>query len=56
MFNDKDFMGGMFDFDGNGKTTLDEQYKPTERHTSDIIAVNSFSHFILRFLEHLNKV
>ena len=26
MFNDKDFMGGMFDFDGNGKTTLDEQY------------------------------
>ena len=20
MFNDKDFMGGMFDFDGNGKT------------------------------------
>lgn len=41
MFNDKDFMGGMFDFDGNGKTTLDEQYKPTERHTSDIIAVNN---------------
>lgn len=26
MFNDKDFMGGMFNFDGNGKTTLDEQY------------------------------
>ena len=26
MFNDKDFMGGMFDFDGNGKTTLYEQY------------------------------
>ena len=26
MFNDDDFMGGIFDFDGNGKTTLDEQY------------------------------
>ena len=26
MFNDDDFMGGFFDFDGNGKTTLDEQY------------------------------
>ena len=26
MFNDNDFLGGLFDFDGNGKTTLDEQY------------------------------
>lgn len=26
MFNDKNFLDGMFDFDGNGKTTLDEQY------------------------------
>lgn len=26
MFNDKNFMGGMFDFDGDGHTDISEEY------------------------------
>lgn len=43
MFNDKDFMGGMFDFDGNGKTTLDEQYVAYKIYEETTKEENDFS-------------
>ena len=43
MFNDKDFMGGMFDFDGNGKTTLYEQYVAYKIYEKTTKEENNFS-------------
>lgn len=43
MFNDKDFMGGMFDFDGNGKTTLYEQYVAYKIYEKTTKEENDFS-------------
>ena len=43
MFNDKAFLGGMFDFDGNGKTTLDEQYVAYKIYEETTNEENDFS-------------
>ncbi len=40
---DKDFMGGMFDFDGNGKTTLYEQYVAYKIYEKTTKEENNFS-------------
>ena len=52
MFNDKDFMGGMFDFDGNGKTTLDEQYVAYKIYEETIKEEND-SHFLTTSLRSI---
>lgn len=58
MFNDKDFMGGMFDFDGNGKTTLYEQYvayKIYEKTISHLLITNLRSTVTLTTIQQIAR-